>query len=62
MTRLEDSPVSETHPSPEKLPCRICLKEIPKSEAKVMEGSDYAFYFCGLDCYEKWRNEQEKSE
>jgi hypothetical protein len=35
--------------------CDICLKEIPQSEAQIEEASDYVIYFCGLDCYEKWR-------
>ena len=36
--------------------CEICLKEIPNSEAKMEEASDYVAYFCGLDCYDKWKN------
>ena len=42
----------------EKVSCRTCLKEIPKSEAKVAEVSDYVAYFCGLECYEKWQKEE----
>ena len=42
----------------EKVPCKICLKEIPQSEAEIAEASDYFFYFCGLDCYEKWKNKK----
>jgi uncharacterized protein DUF3330 len=34
----------------------VCHKEIPKSEAVVPEATDYLMYFCGLDCYEKWKN------
>ena len=37
--------------------CDVCLKEIPKSEAKVEEATDYIAYFCGLECYEKWQKE-----
>ena len=37
------------------LQCEICLKEVPASEAKSAEGSDYVFYFCGTDCYQQWR-------
>lgn len=44
----------------EKVPCEICLKEIPRSEAKIEEACDYVMYFCGLDCYEKWREENER--
>ena len=39
--------------------CEICLKEIPKSEAKSGEAGDYVLYFCGLDCYGKWQDEEE---
>lgn len=40
--------------------CDVCLKEIPKSEAKMEEASDYVAYFCGLECYEKWQQENNK--
>ena len=33
----------------EKVPCEICLKEIPQSEAEIAEASDYVLYFCGLE-------------
>lgn len=46
----------------ELVPCEVCLKEIPRSEAKVDEASDYVAYFCGLDCYDKWRHENNKDE
>lgn len=39
----------------EPVPCEVCLKEIPKSEATVAEATDYVLYFCGLECYAKWR-------
>ena len=46
----------------DKVPCKVCLKEIPQSEAKAEEASDYVMYFCGLDCYEQWKkdNNEEK--
>ena len=44
------------------VPCEVCLKEIPRSEAKVEEASDYVAYFCGLDCFEKWQKENNKTE
>ena len=37
-----------------KVSCEICLKEIPDSEAKSRETSDYFAYFCGVDCYQEW--------
>ena len=39
----------------DKVKCEKCLKEIPKSEAKIAEATDYVLYFCGLECYEKWQ-------
>ena len=44
----------------EKVTCEICLKEIPRSEAKVEEAADYVAHFCGLECYEKWQKEDKK--
>ena len=41
----------------EQISCEICLKEIPASEAKSEEASDYVAHFCGLDCYDKWRTQ-----
>ncbi|HET9580313.1 MAG TPA: DUF3330 domain-containing protein [Usitatibacter sp.] len=36
--------------------CDACMKEIPRSEAFVPEGIDQVAHFCGVDCYEDWRN------
>lgn len=36
--------------------CEVCLAEIPSSSAKNEEASDYVRYFCGLNCYDKWKN------
>ena len=41
----------------ERVACEICLKEVPKSEATVPEATDYVVYFCGLDCYERWKSQ-----
>jgi YHS domain-containing protein len=35
--------------------CKVCMKEVPLSAAKSDEASDYVYYFCGSDCYAKWR-------
>jgi len=35
--------------------CEVCLKRIPRDEAKSHEAREYTRYFCGLSCYEKWR-------
>jgi hypothetical protein len=36
--------------------CEICCKEIPRSSATTSEGEDYVLYFCGLHCYDQWRD------
>ncbi len=38
--------------------CEICLKEIPVSEAKIEEASDYVLHFCGIDCYQQWKQQE----
>jgi len=43
----------------EQVSCEVCLKEVPKSEATVAEASDYFMYFCGLECFEKWKAKDE---
>jgi hypothetical protein len=42
--------------------CAMCLKEVPMTEATVPEAADYFVHFCGLDCYEQWKNKKETSE
>lgn len=40
--------------------CEVCLKEVPKPGATVLEATDYFVYFCGLDCYERWKSQRAK--
>jgi uncharacterized protein DUF3330 len=44
----------------ERVTCKVCLKEVPISEAKVPEATDYVLHFCSLECYNKWKNQREK--
>ncbi|MGH8614260.1 MAG: DUF3330 domain-containing protein [Gammaproteobacteria bacterium] len=46
----------------ERVACEVCLKEVPRSEATVAEATDYVVYFCGLDCYQKWKSRGAKSD
>lgn len=39
--------------------CEVCLKEVPIAEASIAEATDYFAYFCGLECYEKWKSRGE---
>jgi hypothetical protein len=43
----------------EMVACEVCLKEIPVSEAKSEEAEDYVRYFCGIDCYQQWKQQAE---
>lgn len=48
-------------PEVETIACDICLKEVPISEAKTPESVDYVAHFCGLECYDKWRQQGEEA-
>lgn len=43
---------------PEHISCKICMKEIPIDTAKSVEAVDYVVHFCGMGCYEKWKDQQ----
>ncbi|QDX80624.1 hypothetical protein B9N43_04810 [Denitratisoma sp. DHT3] len=47
--------VENKPPELQKVTCEECRKEIPNSAAMVSEVVDYVAYFCGLDCYQEWR-------
>ena len=50
----------DTSPVPlERVPCEVCRRDIPLSEAVVAEARDYVAHFCGLDCYDRWRLQRE---
>jgi hypothetical protein len=40
----------------------VCQREIPLSAAVSPEASDYVAHFCGLECYEQWRDRSGHSE
>lgn len=44
----------------EHVACDVCLKEVPLSEATIPEALDYVAHFCGLECYEKWKQQGAK--
>jgi len=58
MDKRADNKLSDT----ELVACKVCLTEIPRSEASSSEASDYVVHFCGLDCYEKWRRQESNSD
>ena len=48
-----DTPLYQDNP----LPCESCIEEIPVSEAKSDEASDYVVFLYGLECYTAWREQ-----
>lgn len=45
----------------ELIACKICLKEVPRSEAWSDEVSDYIRYYFGLECYVVWNKKRNNS-
>lgn len=58
--RAESNTIAAGAIDPERVACEVCLREVPRSEAIVPEAADYVAYFCGLECYEKWRDLPER--
>jgi hypothetical protein len=57
--------IEKEKPTPtqvEMVACEVCLKEIPITEARSEEATDYVVHFCGLDCYTKWKEQNKKKE
>ena len=50
----QDKPVED-----KMIACSVCMKEIPASEAMVDEAAEYVRYYCGLECFEKWKAQSE---
>jgi len=42
--------------------CEVCLKNVPSSEAHLVEAEDYVIHFCGLECFEEWREKARQEE
>lgn len=40
--------------------CTYCACQVPLDEAVVPEALPYVVYFCGLDCYDRWRIRAER--
>ncbi|GEM_PF-4947687 len=38
--------------------CRVRKREIPRSTARAAERRDYAYYFCGAGCGQRWPQEK----
>ncbi|MFZ5525011.1 MAG: DUF3330 domain-containing protein [Pseudomonadota bacterium] len=55
MSRPSDSSAAE------KIPCDVCRKEVPLSEAVIPEAADYVAHFCGLECYAQWKKQGKRA-
>lgn len=42
--------------------CEVFMKEVPLTEVENPETADYIVHFCGLECYEEWKNQNINSE
>lgn len=45
--------------NPVTIACEVCLTEIPKSVNASSEADEYVSSFCGLECYQLWRDKQQ---
>jgi hypothetical protein len=55
---VTDKPIPK---EPKNVSCDVCLTEIPESVAMSSEGDEYTQHFCGIECYDKWRDSEEPS-
>ena len=46
--------------NPETIACEICLSEIPDSVNVSSEADEYVSNYCGLECYQEWRDQQQE--
>jgi Domain of unknown function (DUF3330) len=44
---------------PDTVSCEVCLRTVHYSRIGMEEMNDYVRYFCGLECYSHWREEDE---
>jgi hypothetical protein len=54
-TDLSGKPIPK---EPDNVVCDICLKEIPESVAMSSEADEYTQHFCGISCYNQWRDSE----
>jgi len=67
--RLGDSKYSVTPPRSKvrapaqsgsgKVSCRTCSAELDSAGSYRIDGKEYAYHFCGAQCYKRWRRENE---
>lgn len=40
---------------PETISCDVCLNEIPNTVNQNAEADEYVSNYCGLECYQQWK-------
>ena len=51
MSKKPENPADEPVMS-----CEVCLKEIPTDSGEYLETDEYVQHFCGIECYNQWKN------
>ena len=51
-----------TPKEPEHISCNICMKEVPLDLASSFEATDYVIHFCGLECFNKWKEKKQSQQ
>ena len=46
----------------ETISCEICLEEIPNTVNQNAEADEYVSNYCGLECYQQWKDKQAEPE
>lgn len=46
----------------ETIACEVCLEEIPNTVNQNAEADEYVSNYCGLECYQQWRNKHGETE
>lgn len=53
-------PAAEPRPRPEppkQVSCEACMRQLIREDAYRSESEDYVLWFCGLNCFETWKDE-----
>jgi len=53
--------IDKTTTQVETISCDICLQEIPDSVNQNAEADEYVSNYCGLECYQQWRDKQQEN-
>lgn len=51
--------IPKTNSQPPLVACDVCMSEVPLTQSRSEEVEDYVMHFCGLECYEQWKTQNE---